>query len=96
MRTITRAATLMAATSLAVAALAAPASADAAAPDGCVTDYLNGGGGYAIDLDAFIYYTVHVNPDGSITVNPWTPVGLAAFIAGQEAGQVVTLVTCIV
>lgn len=73
--------------------LAAPAAADA---DGCVTDYIDGRQPYLIDLDAFTYNTVHVNPDGSIWVQPMTPVNLALYIANVERGQLVVLVKCVV
>lgn len=101
MRLPLRAATSVAALALAAAPLAAPAAHAETAPsslDGCVTTWIaNGGlGRYQIDFDAFVYYTVHVNPDGSITVNPFTPVNLAVFLAGAMAGRVLVLVQCIV
>lgn len=92
-----RAATAVAALAFLASPLATTShAADApAADDGCITEW-GGLGQYAIDFDRFQYNTVHVNPDGSVYVQPMTPVSLAAFIAGHSAGQVVLLVTCIV
>lgn len=70
--------------------LAAPAHA------GCVTDYVFGRQPYLIDGDAFVYNTVHRNPDGSIYIQPMTPVNLALYIADDEADQVIELVVCVV
>jgi hypothetical protein len=100
MRLPLRAATAVAA--LAATALPLAPAAHAADPavrsaGGCITTWLDNGGlgQYSIDFKAFVYYTVHTNPDGSITVNPFTPVNAAAFLAGAMAGRVLVLVQCI-
>jgi hypothetical protein len=65
--------------------------------DGCVTTWLNSGrpGPYYIDLNAFVYYTIHPEPPGYY-INPLTPANLALLIAGDYAGSIIGLVQCIV